>query len=274
MCYRSVTPKNVDFNKIYNFTSVNEFTFNSKVNRAINNGSVKRFVRMMNNGTFIPMMGLIVVDIFTGTIIDGQHRVTAFQMAKDEFNYDGYLLVRFVKAPSGVEELQNFIRQFQLCKKWDLEDYISANINGKNDLERLREFCLNHPNLNRGNNEDVFWRKGACIIAKTGSSEYKKRLKDRKMRFTQEEWNDAERMYNEAVELMAALGKSWTDGGFEYIINAWKRIRYNVDLLQKICKLDNKFSDFFNLIKESKEKPSGQAEGVWYDFFVNEINKI
>ncbi|MBO7734385.1 MAG: hypothetical protein J6S67_17605 [Methanobrevibacter sp.] len=273
MCYRSITPKNVDFHKIYSFTDVKEFTLNSKVNRAVVNSNVKKFYNLMKKGKFDPMLGVIVVDIKTGTIIDGQHRVTAFKKAKEEFAYDGFLLVRFVQAPEGVRELQDYIRQFQEGRKWQLEDYISANIAGKNDLEKLRTFCLTHQNLNKGNDEDVFWRKGACIIAKTGSSEYKKRLKDRNMRFTPEEWADAERSYNEAITLMDSIGRAWTDGGFEYIMNAWKKVRYDMVLLEKICVLPNKWDSLFDYMRNRNDKPSGQQEGVWYNFFVDSINK-
>lgn len=274
MCYRSITPKNVDFHKIYVFTNIEEFTLNSRVNRAVVNSNVKKFYNLMKKGKFDPMLGVIVVDIRTGTIIDGQHRVTAFKKAKSEFGYNGCLFVRFVQAPTSIKDLQDYIRQFQEGRKWQLEDYISANITGKNDLEKLRTFCFAHPNLNKGNNEDVFWRKGACIISKQGSSEYKKRLKDRNCRFTPEEWEDAERSYNEATRLMNAIGKSWTDGGFEYIMNAWKKVRYDMDMLEKICVLPNRWDTYFDAMRERNDKPSGQQEGVWYDFFVDTLNNL
>ena len=269
---RKITPKNVDFHKIYVFTDVEDFTFNSRVNRALVNSNVKKFFNLMKKGKFDPALGVIVVDIKTGTIIDGQHKVKAFKKAVEEFGYDGCLYVRFVEAPECVADLQDYIRQFQEGRKWQLEDYISANLHGKNDLEKLRTFCLNHEKLNSGNDDDVFWRKGACIIAKTNSSEYKKRLKDRNVRFTNEECADAERSYQEAIILMNSLGKSWTDGGFEYILNAWKKVRYDMNLLEKICVLPKKWDTLFENLKNRNDKPSGQAEGVWYDFFVETIN--
>lgn len=270
---RTVTPKNVEFDHIYKFYTISEFTFNDKVNRAVNGSNVKKFYNLMKNGKFDPMMGIVVVDIKTGTIIDGQHRVEAFKKACEEFGYTGYLFVRFVDAPTGVEELQNYIRQFQVSRKWSLEDFISANIYGKNDLEKLKDFCLAHKYLNKGDDlADVFWRKGAAIVAKTGSSEYKIRLRKRNVRFTPEEWDDAERTYEEVTALMDALGKSWSDGGFEYIVNAWKKVRYDMDLLEKICRLPNKYNTFFEMLRNSKNIPSGQAEGVWYDFFVDTLN--
>lgn len=271
---RTVTPKNVDFHKIYVFNSIEEFTMNKKVNRAVNASHVKKFYRLMQKGEFDPIMGIIVVDIKTGIIIDGQHRVEAFIKAQREFGYDGVLCVRFVDAPSGVEELQNYIRQFQVSRKWSLEDYISANIYGKNDLEKLKDFCLNHPYLNKGDDlTDVFWRKGAAIIAKTDSSEYKNRLKLRNVRFTNEEWADADRFYNEVVSLMDAIGKSWTDGGFEYIVNAWKKVRYDFTLIQKICSMPGGLETYFALLRANKNTPSGQAEGVWYDYFVGVVDR-
>ena len=271
---RKITPKNVDFHTIYEFHDVEDFTFNSIANRAVVNNHVRKFYKLMQKGRFDPMMGLVVVDIKTGTIIDGQHRVKAFMRAKEDGVYEGPILVRFVNAPSEIGELQEYIRQFQVARKWGLEDYISANIHGKNDLEKLRDFCLSHANLNKGGDDaDVFWRKGAAIVAKTGSSEYKNRLKLRNVRFTHEEWADAERTYNEVMTLMDALGKSWTDGGFEYIVNAWKKVRYDMDLLEKICRLPNKYNTFFDLLRNSKNVPSGQAEGVWLDFFTEVINK-
>ena len=273
---RQVTPKNYEEGKykIFPCKTIKEFTFDSRVNRAVNESHVKKFYRLMKNGEFKPEMGLIVVDMRTGVIIDGQHRVEAFIKAQKDFGYDGVLWVRFVDAPSKIEELQNYIRQFQVSRKWSLEDYISANIYGKNDLEKLKDFCLTHPYLNKGEDiADVFWRKGAAIIAKTDSSEYKNRLKQRNVRFTQEEWADADRFYNEVATLMDAIGKSWTDGGFEYIVNAWKKVRYDMALLEKICSLPGKYETFFAFLRASKSTPSGQAEGIWYDYFVSIINK-
>lgn len=270
---RTVTPKNVKFDHIYKFYTISEFTTNNKVNRAVNGSNVKKFYNLMKNGKFDPMMGIVVVDIKTGTIIDGQHRVEAFKRACEEFGYTGYLFVRFVDAPTGVEDLQNYIRQFQVSRKWSLEDYISANIYGKNDLEKLKDFCLAHKYLNKGDDlADIFWRKGAAIVAKTGSSEYKNRLKERNVRFTPEEWEDAERNYEEVTALMSAIGKSWTDGGFEYIVNAWKKVRYDFSLMEKICRLPNGCNSFFEMLRNSRNIPSGQAEGVWYNFFVDTLN--
>ena len=270
---RTVTPKNVEFDRIYKFYTISEFTTNNKVNRAVNGSNVKKFYNLMKNGKFDPMMGIVVVDIKTGTIIDGQHRVEAFKRVRKDFDYAGPLWVRYVDAPTGVEALQNYIRQFQVSRKWSLEDYISANIYGKNDLEKLKDFCLSHKYLNKGDDlADVFWRKGAAIVAKTGSSEYKNRLKERNVRFTPEEWEDAERNYEEVTALMSAIGKSWTDGGFEYIVNAWKKVRYDFSLMEKICRLPNGCNSFFEMLRNSRNIPSGQAENVWYDFFVDTLN--
>ena len=272
---RKVTPSTPDYDKkIWDHYDISDFTFNSKVNRAVNATNVKKFYNLMKKGEFNPQMGVVVVDIKNGTIIDGQHRVEAFKRAREDFDYAGPLWVRYVDAPTSVEALQNYIRQFQVSRKWSLEDYISANIYGKNDLEKLKDFCLSHKYLNKGDDlADVFWRKGAAIIAKTSSSEYKNRLKQRNVRFTPEEWADAERTYNEVSNLMDALGKSWTDGGFEYIVNAWKKVRYDMDLLEKICRLPKKYDTFFDLLRKSNRTPSGQAEGVWYDYFVSVINQ-
>lgn len=270
---RTVTPSNVEYDHIYSFKNIEDFTFDNKVNRAVNESHWKKFYRLMKKGEFKPEMGLIVVDIKTGTIIDGQHRVEAFKKACEDFGYNGKLWVRFVDAPSGIEDLQNYIRQFQVSRKWSLEDYISANMYGKNDLERLKEFCLAHPFLNKGNDQaDVFWRKGAAIIAKTGSAEYKNRLKQRNVRFYPDEWANAERFYNEVSDLMDAIGKSWTDGGFEYIVNAWKKVRYDIPLMEKICTLPGGIKTYFAFLRARRDIPSGQAEGVWYDFFVSVIN--
>ena len=269
---RTVTPKNVEYDHIYKFYTISDFTFNNKVNRAVNASNVKKFYNLMKNGKFDPMMGIVVVDIKTGTIIDGQHRVEAFKKACEEFGYTGYLFVRFVIAPSGIEDLQSYIRQFQVSRKWQLEDYISANIYGKNDLEKLKDFCLSHKYLNKGDDlADVFWRKGAAIVAKTSSSEYKNRLKQRNVRFTPEEWADAERSYGEVADIMSAIGKSWTDGGFEYIVNAWKKVRNDFNLMGMICRLPKGQISFYEGLKNRKNIPSGQAENVWYDFFVKVI---
>ena len=104
MCYRSITPKNVDFHKIYSFTDVKEFTLNSKVNRAVVNSNVKKFYNLMKKGKFDPMLGVIVVDIKTGTIIDGQHRVTAFKKAKEDLSRESEELVKAAEEKAAAED--------------------------------------------------------------------------------------------------------------------------------------------------------------------------
>lgn len=276
---RSITLKNVDYRKIYEVTDVDDFNFNTKVNRALNPRNVKKFTNLMKNDKYDPEMGIIIVDVKTGTICDGQHRVEGYKGAKELYNYQKPLLVRYVNAPQKVEDLQNYIRSFQSSMKWQLEDYISANLTGKNDLMRLREFCLSHPLLTNG--VDVSWSKGACIVARDSAMKvYKDRLKRRDCRFSYDEWNNAEKLYSEIEKIFTAMGKTKSDAQFEYIVNAWKEIRYDVNYLEKICHLPNKYETVFKTIEDNDNDgsnkikyPSGQGKGVWYEFFAKVIDK-
>lgn len=264
---QKVTKGTVDYLRIYPYTELDGFKLNPNVNRAINLANVKRFKRMMKNGTYDPERGVAIVDIKTKTILDYQHRFESLKLAQKEFNYKEPMLVRYVDAPTKVEDLQNYIRSLQVSRKWSPEDYISANIGGKNDLNKLRDFCLNHPLLMNGDN--VCWVRGAAIISREQSSVYRQKLKDRNCRFTKEEWANAETIYNEVEQIFDAMGEKGTGGSTDYIINAWKTIRYNIEYMDLLCKLPGGFKTFLQLLRDNREtKPTGQSLIPFVDYFL------
>lgn len=264
----------VDYRRIYEYTDVTNFKFMPTINRAVSEKNVNTFVKLMKDGKFDPERGLIIIDINTKAILDGQHRVEAYKKAHEAGFYDKPLLVRYVDGPKKTAELQAYIAELQKGRKWQLEDYITANLSAKNDLRRLQEFCLNHPLLSRG--YDAHWSKGACIVSReTTPKVYKNMLKQRDVRFTEEEWNSAETIYEEAKAILEAISQRKTTAGFEYIVNAWKKIRYDIDSMSQVCKLPNGFGTFLSLIKEHRaDFPAGeQAVEPYYDFFTEVIIK-
>lgn len=263
----------IDKRKIYDtkkdLIDVNDFEMNKKVNRAIVGSNVATFLKLMEKDEYDPERSLIMVDASTYTILDGQHRVSAYKEAQKKCGYNKGLLVRFVEAPKGVEALQKYIQGLQKGRSWELEDYITANFYAKNDLRKIKQFCLAHPFLY--NENDVFWRKGTAIITKDLSNTYKKRLKERNVRFSKEDWDTAEDRYEEITTLMEALGKKWTDGSFEYIVDAWKTLKNDMDTMVKIYSLPYKFDTVFAALKNRTDYPSGQGKKVWYNFFVETV---
>ena len=259
----------VDYRRIYEYTDVSIFKFMPHINRAVNEKNVNSFVRLMKSGKFDTERGIIIIDINTKAILDGQHRIEAYTKAQ-QAGYNKPLLVRYVDAPTKVEELQLYIAELQKGRKWQLEDYISANIAAKNDLRKLQDFCFNHPLLHKG--DFAHWSKGACIVSReTVQKDYKGKLRDRHVRFTDEEWNNAETVYSEAERILEAMNQDKPTAGFEYIINAWKKIRYDIDTMGKVCKLKDGFNTFIDLIRANRADIPGGSQGVddYYEFFLN-----
>lgn len=263
-----------DYNRrIFEYTDVSSFKFAPHINRAVNEKNVNAFVKLMKSGKFDPERGVIIVDVNTKITVDGQHRVQAYKKAQEMFGYDVPLLVRYVDAPQKVEELQLYIAELQKGRKWTLEDYISANIASKNDLRRVEEFCFSHPLLHKG--DYAYWSKAACIISHlTTQKDYKAKLRDRHMRFTEEEWNNAETVYGEAERILAAMNQDNPTSGFEYIVNAWKKIRYDIDTMGKVCRLKDGFNTFIELIRANRVNVPGGSQAVepYYDFFLGLLN--
>lgn len=260
---------------IFECTDVNIFKLMPSINRAVNEKYINSFIKLMKEDKFDPERGLLIIDINTKTILDGQHRAEAYKKVQEAGIYNKPILVRFVDAPKKVSDLQKYIQELQKGRKWNLEDYITANLYGKNDLRRLQEFCLSHPLLSKG--DLTYWSKGACIVSReTAQKTYKGMLKQRDMHFTEEEWNNAETIYQEVTAILNAINQAKPSAGFEYIVNAWKKIRYDIDNMGRVCKLPNGFNSFVEMIKENRaDFPAGE-QGVepYYDFFIGILDSV
>lgn len=249
-----VTVDNVDYNKVYLFTNLDEFTRHPH-NRKVNHKHCKEFKISMLNGASDALIGVMIIDIKTKQIYDGQHRIHAYKEAVKE-GYNRPLRIMFIDAPENKDEQIKLINELNNGKHWNLNDYINSHMDGNNDLRKLEEFCLQHPRLyretQRGKNKGkktAFMRRGAAIV--TGKpSYYKKSLRDGTFKATKEDWDDAENVYSEVMHILDAtkLSKESDVPSLEGIISGWFAVHNDYKLNKKIQSLPNGLKDVYEFM--------------------------
>lgn len=142
------TKDNVDYNTIYYYNNA-EILKNFKFigfNRELRKENVNCILRQIKDetygGKFIPA---ILVDINTLYVIDGQHRLTAYEKAMAD-GIDTEIKVVYEDIPE--EYTDDILRLLQEAKKWDNKDYFHrAIVNGNVACKELEEWCFKHSDL-------------------------------------------------------------------------------------------------------------------------------
>lgn len=268
-----VTPENVDYLRIYLFTNLDAFTRHPS-NRELDNKLVKTYCKSMLEGASDNLIGEMTIDVKTYQIYDGQHRIEAYKLASKK-GFNRPLRVKFINAPESLDEQRKLINDINNGKHWDVYDHIHSHIDGNNDLDRLQTFCLNHPRLfrvkktgkDKGTISKIFYRRGAAIV--TGDQNYyKKALKDGTFKAKEDDWNDAEDVYNEVMRILDAtkLSNQTDIPAIEGIINGWYKVRNNIKQVNKINKLPHKMDDVFEEMQRMDTRHTTKPD-IWQGRF-------
>lgn len=195
-----------------------DFKSNSE-NRAINHGHVNKIKGQMR--TSFNVMPPITVNELTNNIIDGQHRLKAFQslVDEDELPQDSVLPVMFVKI-NIEKEKEAIIDANTNSKNWSLDDYIASYAKCYSDYKQLGEWCGNHALTLDGNKKK--YRYGAAILKGSACS---KQLKDGSFTLTLDDVNRGEIIHSELIEIIDVLGKPNKGNYIEYMAVSWSQIR-------------------------------------------------
>lgn len=204
--------------KLVSRIETNEFNSNSE-NRKINHGHVNKIKEQMR--TSLNVMPPITINGLTKNIIDGQHRLKAFQTLIDngELPSDSKLPVMFVEISTDYEK-EAIINANTNSKNWSLDDYIASYAKCSSDYKQLEEWCGNHALTIDGNKKK--YRYGAAILKGEACS---KQLKDGTFRLTLEDFSRGELVHTELIEIIDILGKPNKGNFIEYMAVSWCQVR-------------------------------------------------
>lgn len=130
-----------------------QFHSNSE-NRVINHGHVNKIKEQLR--TSLNYFPPITINAVTNNIIDGQHRLKAFQKLVDdgELSSDSKIPVMYVTIPV-VKEKEAIINANTNSKNWSLDDYIASYAKSNSDYRKLDEWCANHALTIDGNKKNT-----------------------------------------------------------------------------------------------------------------------
>lgn len=207
--------------------------------------------------TSFSTMPPITVNVITNHIIDGQHRLKAYQELVDKgvFSKKEKMKVMFVQIPEN-EEKQAIIDANTNSKNWSLDDYIlSYSKAGIESYMKLHEWCLKHTLASdegfAGKEGKAKFRYGAAIITgRRCSSE----LKSGDFTFTEEELKRAEEVHAEMLEIVQLFGIKGKGAWIESLACSWVGVRNQHTFKVWFRELKKKKRSFLKLPKDNSKE--------------------
>lgn len=201
--------------------------------------------------TSFEIMPAITVNVVTNNVIDGQHRLKAFQtlVETSQIEPDLMLKVMFVKIPLE-EEIKAIIDANTNSKGWSLEDYITSYVKAGNvSYVKLDEWCKRH-SLSNDKGKSKF-RYGAAII--TG-----KRCKDvlqyGVFSFTDAELRRADEVHAEMLEIVELFNLKGKGAWIESLAVTWNVAREQHDFRTWIKELKSNKEKYLKLPKDNSKE--------------------
>lgn len=202
--------------------------------------------------TSFAIMPPITVNVVTYNIIDGQHRLRAYQELVEQgvFSKEERMKVMFVEVPIENEK-KAIIAANTNSKGWSLDDFIKSYCNeGNKYYVGLENWCdSNHPLAKTGKKEKgLKFRYGAAIITgRRCSSE----LKSGDFTFTEEELKRAEEVHAEMLEIIELFGLKGKGAWIESLACSWIAARNQHTFKVWFRELKKKKSSFLKLPKDN-----------------------
>lgn len=215
-------------------------------NRTINHGHVEKMKKQCLKS--LEIMPPITINVVTNHIIDGQHRLKAFQslIESGKIGRDTKIKVMYVEVP--IEEEKEQIIEAQVnSKSWSLDDYIASYAKaGIISYIKLDEWCKAHP-LSNQNGKSKFRYGAAIITGKRCSSD----LKNGEFSFTEEEFQRADEVHAEMLEIVELFGLKGKGAWIESLANSWMAVRNQHEFRSWMRELKNKKQRFLRLPKDN-----------------------
>lgn len=212
-------------------------------NRMLNSSHVKSIGEQTI--LYLDIMPPITVNVETNNVIDGQHRLKAFQslVASGRINPNSTIRVQYISVPPELE-IPVIIDANTHSKNWTINDYIESYISGGYvDYIRLYDWCLGHELTSR--NGKPKYRYGAAIIK--GFS-CQRELKAGTLTINREEVENAEDVYNEMIAIMNIFKMPKNGAYIETFATIWCKYRNLCPFADWIeaFEYDNELPDNFN----------------------------
>lgn len=260
--------------KVYSVSTIKDcerFTLYG-FNRNIREDLVKNYEKMYLAGKDL---GYMTIEKNTMGILDGQHRTAAWKRAKAKNpNINPLVFVYDTVNLTTDDERKNRIQELNSGVHWNMNDFISSNMGGQNDLARLEAFCLAHPRLHRvgksGKNKGkktALFRRGAAIVI--GDPKYYRNALRGDFKASDEQWAEAEDVYNEVENFLVAMQLSnQTDiPALEGIINGWQTVRNDRRYYNKISKLPEGVNTLYKYVGEYMDLRHTTSKEEWANRF-------
>ena len=228
-------------------------------NRAINHGHLQKIkTQCMVNPEMIPP---ITINTVTNHIIDGQHRLKAFQslVADEALPSDSKIKVMFVEIPVD-EEKTAIVEANTNSKNWSLDDYIASYAKaGIASYRALEEWCKEHvlcckftKNKETGEQNMVYnYRYGAAILTGKRCS---KELKSASFTFSDEDVSLAHEVHSEMLEIIGVFGLKGNGPWIEALAVTWHSYRRMHPFNEWLRELKNKKRSLMNMPKDNSKE--------------------
>lgn len=220
----------------------------NKENRVFNRGHVERIKKQFLNS--YEMMPPITVNLITRHIIDGQHRLFAWQELHkgEQIPKDSQLKVMYVEIPVEKEK-QAIIDANTNSKNWSLDDYINSYIK-QNIVSyvKLDEWCKSHP-LSSDNGKSKYRYGSAMITGKRCSNDLKNGL----FTFTEEDFQRADEVHAELLEIVEVLELKGKGNWIESLAVSWIEVRNQHDFRTWIKEFKAKKQSLLKLPKDNSK---------------------
>lgn len=217
-------------------------------NRAYNHSHLEKIKKQCLNS--METMPPITVNTITNHVIDGQHRLKAFQtlVSSGELPTDALIKVMFVEIPLE-EEKQAIIDANTNSKNWSLDDYIASYAKaGVVAYVKLEEWCKAHP-LASDNGKAKF-RYGAAIISGKRCSA---QLKAGEFTCTDADLKKADEVHAEMLEIVEIFGLKGKGNWVESLATSWIEVRSQHEFRTWIKELKTKKARLLKLPKDNSK---------------------
>ena len=191
----------------------------TKENRQINHGHVSKIKEMMilHFKNFPP----ISVNKRTHHIVDGQHRLEAYQKLVDsgEFSSETTIPVMYCDIPEDEEHIA-IIDANTTSKNWSLDDFMVSYAVENPEYKKLDVWAKSHSLCHDGKKSK--FRYAAAILKGENSV---KTLKSGKFCITNEDYKNVEAIHSELIEILEVLNKPDNGSFIESIALSWSKVR-------------------------------------------------
>lgn len=205
-------------------------------NRAYNHAHLEKIKKQCK--VSMEAMPPITINKVTNHIVDGQHRLRAYQslVENKEIDANTKIKVMYVEIPVE-EEKQAIIDANTNSKNWSLDDYIDSYAKaGIVSYVKLKEWCTKHALANDGDKKARFRYGAAIITGKRCSSELKNGL----FSFSPDEIARAEEVHAEMLEIVKTFDLKGKGHWIESLATSWVSVRERHDFRTWLKELKSK----------------------------------